>query len=65
MFAILATTNCANNSNLAIPKGTFSDATTSTSDKFLAIFAALANITLERESKICESNPFLFTANHQ
>ena len=65
MFAAFATIDFANNSNLAIFEGTPSSAATSTSDEFLATFAALANTTLERESKMCESNPFLFAANHQ
>ena len=64
-FAALAAADCADNSNLAVPEGTPSGAATSTSDEFLATFAALANTTLERESKVCESNPFLFAANHQ
>ena len=64
-FAALAAANCADNSNFAVLEETPSSAATSTSDKFLATFAALANTTLERESKVCESNPFLFAANHQ
>ena len=64
-FAAFTAVDCADNSNLAVPEGTPSGAATSTSDEFLATFAALANTTLERESKVCESNPFLFAANHQ
>ena len=59
MFAALATVNCADNSNLTVL------AAITTSGKFLAIFATLANITLEKKSKVCESNPFLFATNHQ
>ena len=64
-FAALATVNCADNSNLAVLEGTSLGAATSTSDEFLATFVALANTTLERESKVCESNLFLFATNHQ
>ena len=65
MFTTLAVANCADNSNLAVLKGTPLGATTFTSNEFLIIFAALANTILERKSKVCESNPFLFAANHQ
>ena len=63
-FAALAAVDCADNSNLAVPEGTPSSAATSTSDEFLATFAALRNVILERKSKVCESNPILFAANH-
>ena len=63
-FAALATTNCADNSNLADPEGIALGAATSTLDEFLATFASLANTTLEKQSKIYESNSFLFAANH-
>lgn len=64
-FATFAATNCAISSNLAISEGTPLNATTFTSDEVLATFAALANTTLEREQKVCESSQFLFAANHQ
>ena len=64
-IAFLAPSDCANNSNFAVPEKTPSSATTSISDDFLATFAALTNKILERKSKVCESNPFLFAANHQ
>ena len=40
------------------------NAATSTLDEFFAIFAAIANITLKKESKVGKSNLFLFAANH-
>ena len=58
VFAALTAANYADNSNLAVPERTSSGAATSTSDEFLAIFAAFTNTTLEKESKVCESNPF-------
>ena len=64
MFATFATANYADNSNLVVLEGTSSSATTFTSDKFLTTFATLANTILERKSKVCKSNPFLFAANH-
>lgn len=65
VFTPLAAANCAANSNLAISEGTPSSAATFTPDEFLAIFAALANTTLKRKPKVCESNPFLFATHHQ
>ena len=64
-FAALAPADCANNSNLAISEGTPSNAASSTFNEFLATFAVFANTTLKRESKMCESNPFLFVINYQ
>ena len=65
IFATLAATNCANNSNLAIFEKTPSDAATSTFDKFFITFAAFANTTLKRELNVYKFNPFLFVVNHQ
>ena len=65
MFAALAATNCTDNSNLAVLKGTPSGTAIFTFNEFLTIFAAFANTILKRESKMYESNPFLFATNHQ
>ena len=64
-FASLAAANCADNSNLAISKKTPLSAATFSSDEFFTTFAALFNTAFERESKVYESNPFLFAANYQ
>lgn len=56
-IAALPAVDNAENSNLAIPDGPHSGTATSTSDKFLATFAALANTTFERETNICKSTP--------
>ena len=63
-FTILAIVNYADNPNLAVSKKTPSGAATFISDKFLAIFAALTNKTLEK-IKLCEFNLFLFAVNYQ
>lgn len=64
-FPAFVAANYTKNSNLIVPKGTPLNAATSTPDEFLTTFAALANTTLKRKPKVCESNPFLFAANHQ
>ena len=64
-FAVFVIADCTDNSNLVVFEGIPSSAATSISDEFFATFAIFANTTLEGELKVCESNPFLFTANHQ
>ena len=65
-FAVFATANHANNSNLAIlDKTPYLSATTSISNEFLTTLATFANTTLERKSNLYESYLFLFAANHQ
>lgn len=51
-FGILAIANCNSNSHLAISKITLLDAAISTLDKFFAIFAAFANITLKKSKTV-------------
>lgn len=64
-FIALAAANYTGNSNFANLKKTLSSAVTSISDKFLAIFAAFTNITLEKKSNIYKFNLFLFATNRQ
>ena len=64
-FAALAAANYAGNSNLVVPEKTPLGAATSIFDEFFTIFAAFANIILERKSMMYKSNLFLFAANHQ
>ena len=64
-FAAFIATNYIGNSNLDVFKGIFLGAVTFTPNEFLATFAAFANITLEKELKLCKSNLFLFAANNQ
>ena len=47
-FTVLAAVNCADNFNLAIPEKTPLDTGIFTFNEFFAIFAVLANTTLER-----------------
>ena len=64
MFAALITTNYVSNFNLVISKEISLGTIISTSNKFLAIFAALTNTTLKK-AKLYKSNLFLFAANYQ
>lgn len=62
-FATLAATNYTGNSNFVISKKISLDITTSTIDKFVAIFSIITNITLKRKRKIYKSNLFFFIPN--
>lgn len=62
MFDTFAIAIYAKNFYLAVFKKTLLTATTSTLDKFIAIFAVLGNTTLKRKLKLYKSNSFFFAA---
>lgn len=63
MLAAFTTIDCASDFNLNVSKRILSSAATFTFNKFLATFAAFANITLEKKPNVCKSNLILFAAN--